>query len=415
MPVFRYEAINSAGKTVSGVYKAELAQGVEQWLLEKGLSPVDIQVVGDKKAGLAGMTTVAGDTSPSFFQKLQGVTVEDKILFCQQISTMLYAGVALLQTLKIMEKQVNNPVLREMITDITARIESGLSLSEAVAKYPKVFNTLFQNLLRVGEESGNLDNSFNYLSKLFENEKEINEQIKAVTRYPKMLISAMLMAVIFLMSFVVPKFLTMFSKSSAELPFATRLLTGISDFFSSNFVFIAIGIAGAVFAYRMALKNDDFVLARDKLTLRLPVYGDLTKKIHMSRFCRVFAVLTASGVDIIRTLQLANSSLGNVFLFQTMEEVTGEVEEGVDFFESMARRPLFPTMVVQMIAVGEESGQMETMMEKVADYYEVETNYTIKNLSSFIEPVLLLGMGLMVGFLALAIFSPMWGMMDAMR
>ncbi|MCK5228559.1 MAG: type II secretion system F family protein [Desulfobulbaceae bacterium] len=415
MPVFRYEAINSAGKTVSGVYKAELAQGVEQWLLEKGLSPVDIQVVGDKKAGLAGMTTVAGDTAPSFFQKLQGVTVEDKILFCQQISTMLYAGVALLQTLKIMEKQVNNPVLREMITDITARIESGLSLSEAVAKYPKVFNTLFQNLLRVGEESGNLDNSFNYLSKLFENEKEINEQIKAVTRYPKMLISAMLMAVIFLMSFVVPKFLTMFSKSSAELPFATRLLTGISDFFSSNFVFIAIGIAGAVFAYRMALKNDDFVLARDKLTLRLPVYGDLTKKIHMSRFCRVFAVLTASGVDIIRTLQLANSSLGNVFLFQTMEEVTGEVEEGVDFFESMARRPLFPTMVVQMIAVGEESGQMETMMEKVADYYEVETNYTIKNLSSFIEPVLLLGMGLMVGFLALAIFSPMWGMMDAMR
>ena len=165
----------------------------------------------------------------------------------------------------------------------------------------------------------------------------------------------------------------------------------------------------------MALKNDDFVLARDKLTLRLPVYGDLTKKIHMSRFCRVFAVLTASGVDIIRTLQLANSSLGNVFLFQTMEEVTGEVEEGVDFFESMARRPLFPTMVVQMIAVGEESGQMETMMEKVADYYEVETNYTIKNLSSFIEPVLLLGMGLMVGFLALAIFAPMWGMMDAMR
>ena len=415
MPVFRYEAINSAGKTVSGVYKAELAQGVEQWLLEKGLSPVDIQVVGDKKAGLAGMTTVAGDTAPSFFQKLQGVTVEDKILFCQQISTMLYAGVALLQTLKIMEKQVKNPVLREMITDITARIESGLSLSEAVAKYPKVFNTLFQNLLRVGEESGNLDNSFNYLSKLFENEKEINEQIKAVTRYPKMLISAMLMAVIFLMSFVVPKFLTMFSKSSAELPFATRLLTGISDFFSSNFVFIAIGIAGAVFAYRMALKNDDFVLARDKLTLRLPVYGDLTKKIHMSRFCRVFAVLTASGVDIIRTLQLANSSLGNVFLFQTMEEVTGEVEEGVDFFESMARRPLFPTMVVQMIAVGEESGQMETMMEKVADYYEVETNYTIKNLSSFIEPVLLLGMGLMVGFLALAIFAPMWGMMDAMR
>ena len=415
MPVFRYEAINSAGKTVSGVYKAELAQGVEQWLLEKGLSPVDIQVVGDKKAGLAGMTTVAGDTSPSFFQKLQGVTVEDKILFCQQISTMLYAGVALLQTLKIMEKQVNNPVLREMITDITARIESGLSLSEAVAKYPKVFNTLFQNLLRVGEESGNLDNSFNYLSKLFENEKEINEQIKAVTRYPKMLISAMLMAVIFLISFGVPKFLTMFSKSSAELPFATRLLTGISDFFSSNFVFIAIGIAGAVFAYRMALKNDDFVLARDKLTLRLPVYGDLTKKIHMSRFCRVFAVLTASGVDIIRTLQLANSSLGNVFLFQTMEEVTGEVEEGVDFFESMARRPLFPTMVVQMIAVGEESGQMETMMEKVANYYEVETNYTIKNLSSFIEPVLLLGMGLMVGFLALAIFAPMWGMMDAMR
>lgn len=411
MPLYNYEAIDTTGKNITGAHQANLVNEVEDWLLTRGLTPIDIRVASARDTE----TADSGVRKPSFIQRMQGVGYDDIIVLCRQISTMLYAGVALLQALRVVKSQIKNPILRNSVMDIADRIEGGASLSSAVEKYPKIFNRLFLNMIRVGEESGNLDNAFNYLSRLYENEKEVNERIKSVTRYPKILLSAMVLAILFLMNFVVPKFMKIFENSKIILPLPTKILIFMTDLISGNFFIIILFIGILIAGYRIALKNDEFILIKDRLSLRLPLLGDLIAKIHMSRFCRVFTVLTGSGIDIIRTLELSASSLKNRALFLMIEQVRSEVEEGVDFYKAMSRHPQLPDMVVQMIAIGEESGQIERMMDKVADFYETETDYTIKKLSSMIEPILLLGMGIAVGFIALAIFTPMWSMMEVMR
>ncbi len=411
MALFSYEAINATGKTQTGTFTAELSQEVERWLLEKGLSPISIRMVAEK----IGPDYEQHETKISLLDKISGVKIEDRILFCRQIATMLDAGVPVLQSLKILRQQVTNPILKQIIADIATNVEQGASLSDSFAQFPKIFGQLFQNVIKIGEESGNLDNSFSYLALLYENEKDVKERIKSATRYPKIVISALFVAVFFLMSFVVPKFISLFEKGKVELPLATKILILISNFFSHHYLAIFIGIVVLIISYHVAIRYEEVILFRDRMLLRTPIFSDLYTKIYMSRFCRVFAVLTKSGIDIIKTLRLSASALDNLILFRMIEQVTGEVEEGANLHSSMDKHPQLPAMVVQMVAVGEESGQLDTMMDKVADYYEVETDYTIKNLSTLIEPILLLFMGIMVCFIALAIFLPMWNMMSVMR
>ncbi len=414
MPIFHYEAIDATGKISSGTYSGDVIQNVENWLKNNGLSPIDIRIISEKDRD-ASADEYLKDQKVSFFEKIQGVKLDDLILLCNQVATMLNAGVAVLQAFKIMAVQLTNPYLRQIMLQITDSIESGDNLSDSFSRYPRVFNQLFQNVIRIGEESGNLDNSFAYLATLYENEKEINERIKEATRYPKIVITAIFGAVFFLMSFVVPKFVSLFSNSKVALPMPTRILITISNVFADNWVLILFFIAIFVVCYKMALNYEEFVLNRDRLLLRVPIFGNLSTKIYMARFCRVFSVLTKSGIDIIKTISLSATALENLVLFNMMKDVGEEVEEGVNLHEAMARHPQFPSMVVQMVAVGEESGQIDTMMAKVADYYDLETNYTIKNLSTLIEPILLLFLGVMVGFIALAIFLPMWNLMSVFK
>lgn len=416
MPIFRYEAINQAGKISSGTFTADNAQQVEEWLLSRGQSPINVELSRQPEAA-------SSLVAPQFFEnllqrlkdKFTGVKIEDLILYCRQMSTMLSAGVAVLPAMKIMAKQIKNPVLNRAILEINDDIEGGSNLSEAYTKYPKIFNLLFRNVIRIGEESGHLDSSFNYLAGLFENEKDINERIKAATRYPKIVIIAILGAVTFLMTFVLPKFIKLFAAAKVALPLPTRILMAVSNIFAHYFLLIIIGVGILVFVYRQAMKNRELALLRDRWLLRIPIFGELTIKIYMSRFCRVLSVLISSGIDIINALTLASSAFENMVLFNMAGKVTEEVEEGVDLNTAMSKQPLFPELVVQMVAVGEESGEIDTMMDKVANYYDVETNYTIKNLATLIEPILLLFLGLMVGIIALAIFMPMWNMMEVMK
>ena len=412
MAHFQYEAINQDGQIVTGSHSAELIQEVEKWLSNQHLSPINITLSSSDS------DTSAAQSLPertSFLDKFRGITIDDLILFCRQTATMLDAGIGILQCLTIMAKQVSNPTLKEIIKGISQGIERGDDLSSAFARHPKVFNPLFINIINIGEESGTLDNSFNYLAGLYENEKSIKERIKAATRYPKIVITALFGAVFFLMSFVVPKFVTLFEKSSVALPFATRLLIAISNFFSNNYLVIIIAVISLIALYRFGLNYREFILARDTFLIKLPIFGELYIKIYMARFCRVFSVLTKSGIDLIKTLNLSTAALGNLVLQDLFVEVRDDVEKGTNLHESMVRHKQFPEMVVQMVTVGEESGQLDTMMGKVSDYYEIETDYTIKNLSTMLEPILLLFMGVMVGFIALAIFTPMWDMMSVVR
>lgn len=413
MPLFRYEAINPAGRISNGKHRAELVPEVEQWLVQQGLTPINIELTADDDSK-PGLPTLS-ESHPDLIERLQGVSLEDRILLCRQLSTMLEAGVTILQALEIMAGQVSNKVLRRILAETAAAIEGGSGLSDALAGYPRVFNQLFLNVVRVGEESGSLDHSFLYLATLYENEKDINERIKAATRYPKIVISAIFLAIFILMSFVVPKFAQMFASAKVALPMPTRVLIAVSGFFSSYYLAIILLVIALAVLWRLALNYEIVVETRDRLILKTPVLGELSVKIYMSRFCRVFAVLTKSGINIIKTLELSSTALGNLVLVKALRQVTADVESGMELQRAMRKFPIFPPMVVQMVTVGEESGQLEKMMNKVADYFESETNYTIKNLSSLIEPFLLLFLGTMVAFIALSIFLPMWNIMSVMR
>ncbi len=409
MPFFYYEAIDTNGNAITGSHEAEVVQRVEEWLLAQQLTPTSIVAAGEASG------QSATDKPITWWEKWQGVGLEDLTLFCRQTATLLDAGVDLMRGLTVLASQVGNPILRQTILEIRDDIEQGEGLGDAFEKYPKIFNLLFRNIIKVGEESGTLDLSFGYMADLFENEKEIRERIKAATRYPKIVITALLGAVFFLMSFVVPKFIGMFANANIELPLATRLLISISNFFAGNTIIILMIVAALVVLYRIALGYEEFVRGRDTLLLRVPIFGSLYTKLYMARFSRVFAVLTTSGVDIIKTLELSSSALGNIILRDHFDNIIAQVKEGVALDEAMERQRILPEMVVQMVAIGVESGTIDIMMNKVSDYYDQETDYTIRNLSTLIEPILLLFMGIMVGFIALAIFTPMWSMMDVAR
>ena len=415
MPLFRYEAINPAGQKISGTHTADILSQVETWLAQKGLTPVRIEIAAETDLAPTGAARYLKDLRLAITDRFIGVTIEDLILFCRQLSTMLSAGIAVLPALEIIVRQMDNPRFKKIALAVADDIESGVTMSDSFAVFPRTFNKLFLNIVRIGEETGSLNSSFEYLADLYENEKDIKERINAATRYPKLVLIAILGAVTFLMTFVVPKFVGLFSKSSATLPLPTRLLIAISDFFSHNLLLLGIGVVLLATAWRLAMQYDGVVLAWDRWLLRVPILGELSVKIYMSRFCRVLAVLSKSGIDIITGLRLSASALENLVLFRMAEDVLGEVEEGVPLNTAMAKHPLFPPLVVQMVAVGEETGEVDQMLNKVADYYDKETNYTIKNPATLIEPLLLLVMGTMVGFIALAIFMPMWDMMNVMR
>jgi MSHA biogenesis protein MshG len=408
MGSFRYEAIDKNGRSVKGGRQAEIVAEVEKWLLSQQLTPLAITKSAD---GL----DEEGEEKVSFFIRMQGVGLDDLIVFSRQVATLLNAGVDMLRSLSILAGQVRNPILRQTLLRIRTSVEQGGSLSDSFVKFPRIFSLIYRNVIKVGEETGNLDQGFAYMADLLENEKVIKERIKAATRYPKIVITVLFGAIFFLMSFVVPKFMVLFENAHVELPMATRLLIAISNFFVNYNLLIILGLAGLFILYRICLQYAEFVLNRDRLLLKLPIFGALSVKIFMARFTRVFAVLTASGIDIINTLHLSAAALENMVLQNYLKEVIVQVEDGVGLDDAMGSRDMFPDMVVQMVSVGVESGQLDTMMNKVADFYDQETEYTIRNLSTLIEPILLVFMGVIVGFIALAIFTPMWSMMEVVK
>lgn len=411
MAGFSYEAMNSRGEVVTGFLSVDSVAEVEERLIRKGLSPLNVRhTTGGKEEEAVGAAT-----APSWFERFQGVRIDDLILLCRQLSTMLAAGIVILQALRIIGNQVRNPLLRGAALDIADKVEGGARLSEAFSAHSAIFSPLFFNMVRVGEETGSLDRSFDYLARLHENEKSIKTRIKSATSYPKIVVSALAIAIIFLMTFVMPRFVGLFSSSRLVLPLPTRILIAGSNFITGNMFLLVLITVSLVVIYRVALRHDGFIMARDRLRLRLPVFGDLGIKIYMSRFCRVFSVLTVSGVDIVRVLDLAGAALENRVLAQMMEKVRNDVEQGRHLSEAMGDFPLFPSLVKEMLAVGEQSGRMDEMMVKVADYYDTESDYTIKNLSTMIEPVLLLTLGSVVAIFALAIFMPMWDMMSVVK
>ena len=403
MPAYKYKARDKFGKAVIGVMEAPSYQTVAGQLDNLDYIPVSIR---EEKRDIY---------FSGILDRLRATTLDDLILFNRQLSTLFSAGVPLLAALDVLAEQTENRRMKEVIGAVRRDVEGGGTLSDALSKHPKVFSQLYISMIRAGEVGGLLDAVLDRLASLAEYEKDTKARIKAATRYPKFVVTTISLAFVILMTFVVPRFAAMFSRFEATLPLPTRIMIGISHIFRDYWFVMLMAISLIALGFYRYTNTKWGRLRWDGLKLRIPVFGLLFLKIAMSRFTHILGMLMRSGVPILDTLEIASATIGNTVISKAVEKLRESVREGRGLSQPLKESGVFTPIVVQMISVGEQSGKLEEMMAKVSQHYDLEVEYTIKNLSTLIEPVLIITIGGMVLFLALAIFLPMWDMASVLR
>ncbi len=403
MPAYRYKARDKFGRAIDGVMEASDSEMAASHLDGLGYIPVSIK---EKKKDVISL---------DFLQGVRGVSLEDLILFSRQLSTLISAGIPLLRSLDALSEQTENKRMKEVIDTIRNDIEGGSSLSDALSRHPKVFTALYVSMVHAGETAGTLDEILDRLAAITEHEKDTRARIKEATRYPKMVITAISVAFIVLVTFVIPKFAAMFTKFGGTLPLPTRVMIGVNYIIHHYWYLMVVVIAAIVLGFHWYTNTKSGRLRWDGLKLRIPVFGALFLKIAMSRFTHILGMLMRSGVPILDTLKITSATVDNTVIIREVQKLRESVKEGSGLSQPLKESGIFTPMVVQMISVGEQSGKIDEMMAKVSRYYDLEVEYTIKNLSTLIEPVLIVIIGGMVLFLALAIFLPMWDMASLLR
>jgi MSHA biogenesis protein MshG len=406
MPTYRYRARTPEGETVTGTMEGDSASAVAQELSRGRSVPLEISETASGGGGVDWQGWIKRI-------RREKVPLEDLILFTRQMATLLRAGVPLLRALAGQVESAPNERLREALQGTRETVESGQSLSDGLAQYPDVFSEIFIHMIRVGEASGSLEEVFGRLSAYLEQEKNTRDRTKQALRYPTMVVVAIAVAFVILNVVVIPKFVDMFSGFDTQLPLPTRILIGLSAFTRSYGWLLLIGLVAGGWLFRRYIETDRGRRAWDRWKLKLPIVGDILYKLALGRFTRTFATTSSSGVPVVEGLNVVSRAVGNRFVGDHVEAMRDGVERGDSLYNTARREGLFPLTVLQMIEVGEETGAVDEMMERVAEYYEREVDIKIDNLSSSIEPVLITVIGAMVLLLALGIFLPMWNMSQA--
>jgi type II secretory pathway component PulF len=381
--------------------------GVAEEILRMGYIPVDIRAeeVEEKDTG---------PTRTHWTDRFRRVRTEELIYFSRQMALVISAGVPLLRCLQIMASQATNERLGKTLLAMAESIEGGTSLSEAMAVHPRIFSPLYIGMIRAGEASGHLDATLKRLASLGESEMEHRARMQSATRYPKLVLAALIVAFFVVVYFVIPNFAEIFKQMKAELPLPTRMMLIMNDYIqeywlASLFMF-GLGAGAVIWWVHTPMGRYWW----DRLKVTMPIFGPLMEKLTLSRFSRIFSTLYASGLPILTTLELSTETLGNVYFAEPLRQVKEQVKGGQDMADSMARTHVFPVLLVQMVAVGETSGALDEVLEKVSDYYEHDIEFAIKRLSTLLEPVMLFILAGFVFFMALAVFLPMWNLTSVM-
>jgi MSHA biogenesis protein MshG len=404
MPVYRYRAMSAAGAAQAGVVEAnDLDQAIET-VHRMGLTPIRLEGQARERSH-----AVPG----GLFSKR--VTTRDLILFTRQLETMLEAGLPILASLDILHQQTAHPVLKHAIDRVRSDVEQGSTLTEALRRHPRCFPNVFVNLVHAGEEGGLLASMLDRIGGLLEYEEETEQRIKSATFYPTLIVAELGIAFLVLVKFVLPRFASLFRNLDAQLPLPTRILIGMADFFDQYWylvVMLAIGTAAAAVIWSRTERGRRRI---DRWIITAPIFGPIFQKTIMSRFARVLAALVAAGIPILQALAVARGVAGNKIVEEEIDRMRDGVTAGQGLAESVQGRDVFPPLVVKMLAVGQETGAIDKMLIRVARYFDRDVDYAVKNLSTAIEPVLLLVLGVAVLFTALAVFLPLWNLMNAFR
>ena len=391
MPLFKYSAKDQRGSNVSGTLEVENRNILIEELRKRQLIIISVEETKKKSKG---------------FLVAQKVTLDDLVVFSRQLATMVNSGIPLVQSLDILSEQLEKSGFKGVIISMRDDIQTGLSLSSSLSKHTKIFSPLFINMVKAGESSGMLDEILDRLATYLEKTNSLKKKITAALIYP-ILVSVMAIVITTaLLVFVIPKFKDIFDMFGGELPLPTRILLAISDNFTKFLPAVIVLLVAFGFIFHRYVRTEKGKLKFDRLKLRLPVFGKLFQMVAVSRFSRTLSILVRSGVSILSSLEIVAKTTGNKIIEIAIDNVRLNIREGRSFAQPLMESGVFPPMVVRMISVGEQSGELEKMLSKISDFYDEQVDTVVSGLSSVIEPIIIVFLGLVIGSIVLAIFLP---------
>ncbi len=403
MPSYIYKARDSAGKSVKGNMEAPSKTELIDKLRRMGYMTTAVTELASDRAAI------------SVFDKLKRIKTDDMLMFYIQLANMISAGITILMSLSTLARQIENRALKDAVGDVARQVEGGAALSGAFAGHPGIFTRLFVNMIRAGEASGKLDNVLMKYADFFERQEDLKQKVKGALFYPMILLIVGLSVMLFIVTSVIPQFAELYMKAGVQLPLPTLVVYKIGLAIKGYWYLILGGLFGVWLGlrYYAGTKKGEFFI--DRLKLKIPVVGTLYRRVSIARFARTLSTLLASGVPILQSLDITEEIAGNEVLRRVIRDVRRYVEKGERISEPLKVSGEFPPDVVQMVLVGEETGNLDEMLNKIADFYEMTVNYAVKKLSTVIEPVFLVIMGGMVGLIMASMLMPIFDMIKTLR
>ena len=406
MPMFVYEGRTSGGEVRKGQIEAANQAAVMTKLREMKIKPTSVK----KKGGL----DLSGEINipmPAIF--LPKVKEKDLVVFTRQFATMIDSGLPLVQCLEIQANNVENPTFQKQLTEIKETVEGGATFADALRKFPKTFDPLYVNLVAAGEVGGILDTILNRLAAYIEKNSKLKRQVRGAMVYPIAIMGVMVIILYVIMRYVVPTFEKMFGEVGAELPVPTQILIGISNAVVNYGIYGIVGVIVSFFVFNKLLETETGRRTWDAVLLKMPIFGDLLRKVAVARFCRTLGTMISSGVPILDALEICSRSAGNYVVEAAIMKTRDSISEGRTIAEPLAESGVFPGMVCQMINVGEATGALDTMLTKIADFYDDEVEVAVASITSLIEPFIIVFLGVVVGGLVVALYLPIFSMAGA--
>ena len=401
MAAYVYSAINAQGLELKGELHAPDLEAAREQLRSRGLLPKSIREgKAAKRAGGA-------------FKKVQPKSLQ---VFTRQFATLIEAGVSIVSSLVVLEEQTEDKNLAIVIDEVRSDVESGLVLSKALARHPKVFNRLYVSMVEAGEASGTLDRVLDRVAMQIEKEQQIKRRVKSAMVYPTVVLTFATLVLTGLLMFIVPVFVKIFDQLNGKLPTLTQYTVNASNLLRHNWYIIFPLLGAIVWGFIRGKKTERGRQLWDRFKLRVPMkIGEVVRKVTMARFSRTLATLVGAGVDIVTALEITGTTAGNWVVEESLNEVRVKVHAGVPIAQPLAEDPVFPPMVSHMVRIGEETGELEKMLSKVADFYEDEVDTAIASLTSIIEPLMMIGVGIMVGVIVISMYLPMFKMLQLVK
>ena len=406
MPSFSYQAINEAGETVSGVIEADTVDIAANIIADRGYIPSKVKEQAKSSAGIS---------LSAFNKRLAVVKAPELILFTRQFRTMLKAGVPMLRLLQVLENQTENQKLKEVVASMSRDTIEGVTLYNAFKKHPKIFSNLYCSMIRAGESSGALPNVFDRLIYIMEHEHRVKSDIKDAMLYPATVVVALVIAFFVLLTFVIPKFASVFGKAGLALPLPTRVSIWMYELLFNYWHVWIVGTIAIVTAAVYYFKTEHGKYIKDLVILKLPIFGSIFLKAIMSRFASIFAILEAGGVPILESMSILSGTIGNSAISREFDMISERLRAGGGISGPLKAAKYFPPIVVNMIAIGEESGNMDDILRDISVHYDDEVQSAVQKLSAEIGPILIVGLAIVVGFFALSVFLPMWDLSKIIR